>query len=65
MKTYQEVINRVADSGYHRLMSGSMNDPFYGENFSLISFIYNVSTEKIYKDSSKELVKIQKKNSYL
>jgi hypothetical protein len=59
MKTYEQVIARVADAGFHTIMSGSMNSPFYGQDLELIAFTYEVSEEEVYAAAAQQLNQIQ------
>jgi hypothetical protein len=59
MKTYEQVIDRVADAGFHTIMSGSMNSPYYGQDLGMIAFIYGKTGDAVYEDANKKLKQIQ------
>ena len=59
MKTYEQVIDRVADAGFHTIMSGSMSSTYYGQDLDMIAFIYGKTGDEVYEDADKKLKQIQ------
>lgn len=60
MKLYHTVVCKLADRMFNEYMSGS-NQPGYGIDTGLISFIYGIDSKKVSKDIDiqYELIKTQ------
>jgi len=58
MKTYKQVIAMLAERVFSRYMGGS-NEPYYGIDTGLVSFIYGADKSKPYADIEKEFDRIR------